>query len=109
MPCCRSSGPNSRKVKSEKPEKTSGVPIGSISKDVGSGDSEAVITCRTKSLGISKLARATGLFGLLASVGTVLSKSLISSISSIGVMPQIASGENTLSRSATAPINLPSI
>src|SRR5712691_758568 len=28
---------------------------------------------------------------------------------SMGVIPQIASGENTLSRSATAPISLPSI
>jgi hypothetical protein len=42
-----------------------------------------------------------------ASSGREWSKSLISSISSMGVIPQMASGENTLRRSATAPISFP--
>ena len=46
--------------------------------------------------------------GVLASAGRVWSSSLISSISSIGVMPQMASGEKAPMRSETAPISLPS-
>ncbi len=51
----------------------------------------------------------TTLSGVCASSGLEVSKSLISSMYSMGVMPQMASGENVLSRSATAPISLPSI
>jgi hypothetical protein len=47
--------------------------------------------------------------GTRASAGRLWSKSFTSVISSIGVMPQMASGEKTLSRSATAPTSLPSI
>ena len=53
--------------------------------------------------------RSSALPGARASVGRDWSKSLISSINPAGVMPQIASGEKTLSRSATAPTSLPSI
>ena len=49
------------------------------------------------------------LSGVLLSAGRVWSNSLTSSISRIGVMPQIASGEKTLRRSEMAPTSLPSI
>src|ERR1039458_3425918 len=45
--------------------------------------------------------------GVRASSGRDLSRSLISSINSMGVIPQTASGENVLMRSATAPTSLP--
>src|ERR1039458_9760951 len=47
--------------------------------------------------------------GVRASSGRDLSRSLISSINSMGVIPQTASGENVLMRSATAPTSLPSM
>jgi len=50
---------------------------------------------------------ATAFSGVRASAGVEVSKSLISSISSMGVIPQMASGLNTLSRKATAPISFP--
>ncbi len=53
--------------------------------------------------------RDATLSGVRASAGRDSSKSLTSSISSMGVMPQMASGENTLKRSATAPTSFPSM
>src|ERR1039458_10143933 len=53
--------------------------------------------------------RARAFSGVRASSGRDLSRSLISSINSMGVIPQTASGENVLMRSATAPTSLPSM
>ena len=111
IPICRNIGPNSRIVTSLNPENTSGVSIGTINGVSGKGDDAPAVSTRCNiSLGTSTAARrATPLSGVFASGGVDLSNSLISSIKSIGVIPQIASGENTLIRNATAPISLPSI
>ena len=50
-----------------------------------------------------------GASGVRASTGLVLSNSLTWSINSMGVMPQMASGEKTLMRRETAPTSLPSM
>ena len=53
--------------------------------------------------------READLLGVRAADGMESSNSFTSSISSIGVMPHRASGENVLNRSAMAPTNLPSM
>ena len=53
-------------------------------------------------------ASCAALSGVRASLGRDLSNSWISSMDSIGVMPQIASGEKTPIRSEIAPISFPS-
>ena len=113
-PSCWNSGPNSRSTLSWKPEKVSGVSIGTIMRRLR----RQIAATRPAATAVPEQSRSGTrhrflarplLSGVRASEGRDLSKSLISSISSMGVMPQIASGEKTLSRSATAPISLPSI
>src|SRR6185436_14910206 len=100
---------NSLIVAVSKPEKVRGVSISVINGDEAAncGDTPALITLASRSPGISKAARVPGFSGDLAPVGRDLSKSLISVINSMGVMPQIASGEKTERRRATAPISFP--
>jgi hypothetical protein len=97
----------------ENPDSTSGVSIGVITGTLPGIDPMAPAATRRPSIspGISmEDARSERtLSGDLASLGRESSKSLISSMRSIGVIPQMASGENMLKRSATAPTNLPSI
>ena len=110
MPICLNIGPNSRRTLSWNPENTSGVSIGTIS---GVCSAEAGCTrcdrLRQQLAGhFDAVPRLRFCQEIWSRTAGSRRKSLISSISSIGVMPQIASGENTLIRSATAPINFPS-
>jgi hypothetical protein len=111
MPSCSNSGPKSRSTFSWKPENISGVSMGTI---MGAcrgrlGNAPAATACANRSPGKATWVRAATLSGVRASAGRDWSRSSISSISSAGVMPQIASGEKTLSRRATAPTSLPSM
>ena len=89
----------------------SGVAIGVIDGKLGILRICPAETARlSKSPGMSTEAREPALrSGVRASDGRLVSKSLISSMFSMGVMPQMASGENTLRRKATAPTSLPSM
>ena len=78
------------------PATISGAPIGCISNDCCAG--------------MPVPARYSPGTSTEASCGGVdLSSSLISSMFSIGVMPQMGSAENSPKRNATAPISLPSM